>query len=121
MKTKVKYSIKAVRFNTEGLAPVIVQEYKTGEVLTLAYANNKAVAMTLITGLATFWSRSRQKIWVKGEASGNLLRVMAVAVDCDGDALLYTVKLPKGGGACHKQDKKGNYRKSCFFRKLKSG
>lgn len=114
-------SVQKIKFDRDGLVPVVVQEHKTGEVLMLAYANNKAVAMTLMTGLATFWSRSRQKIWVKGEASGNLLKVMNVAVDCDEDALLYTVKLPKGGGACHKQDKKGNYRKSCFLRKLKKG
>lgn len=118
MKTKETCGTNEIRFDKEGLMPVIAQEYKTGEVLLLAYANIKAISLTLKTGLATFWSRSRQKIWVKGDASGNRLKVMSVAVDCDGDALLYTVKLPKGGGACHEQDEKGNRRESCFYRRL---
>src|SRR3989339_269769 len=83
----------------EDIMPVVVQDAATKKVLMLAYANREAVSITLKTGLATFWSRSRKKIWVKGGVSGNLLKVMSVLADCDNDALLYIVKLPKGGGA----------------------
>jgi phosphoribosyl-AMP cyclohydrolase len=84
----------------------------------LAYANREAVNMTLTTGLATFWSRSRKKLWVKGKTSGNFLKIVRVLADCDLDALLYVVRLPKNGGACHEKNKRGNYRKSCFFRRM---
>jgi len=102
----------------KNIMPVVVQNAATKEVLMLAYANKEAMDMTLKTGLATFWSRSRKKIWVKGKTSGNWLEVVKVLPDCDGDALLYIVKLPKGGGACHKKDKKGNYHQSCFHHRL---
>lgn len=118
MKIKETCSTNEIKFDKEGLMPVIAQEYKTKTVLMLAYANKEATTMTLKTGLATFWSRSRQRIWVKGESSGNRLKVMSVLADCDGDTLLYIVKLPKGGGACHEDDEKGNRRESCFYRRL---
>jgi len=92
------------------LVPVVVQDVETGEVLMLAYANETALRMTLETGYAHFWSRSRKKIWKKGEESGNLQQVVDVRVDCDGDAVLYLVK-PKGP-ACHTGEK------TCFHNTL---
>ena len=93
-----------------GLIPVIVQDYRTREILMLAYANSEAIKLTIETGLAHFWSRSRGKIWMKGETSGNFMRVKNILVDCDGDALIYQVD-PEGP-ACHTGER------SCFFRKL---
>ena len=94
-----------------GLIPVVVQDADTGMVLMVAYANEEAVRLTLDTGYAHFWSRSRRRIWKKGETSGNVQEVVEVRVDCDGDALLYLVR-PKGP-ACHT----GNM--SCFYRTLR--
>ncbi len=93
-----------------GLTPVIVQDYITGEVLMAAYANKEALEKTVETGYAHFWSRSRKKLWLKGETSGNRLRVINILVDCDTDTLIYLV-IPYGP-ACHT----GN--KTCFFRVL---
>ena len=94
-----------------GLIPVIVQDYKSKEVLMLAYANKEALELTLKTGFAHYWSRSRKKIWKKGETSGNLQKVIEVKYDCDNDSLLYIVE--QIGNACHT----GNF--SCFYRTLK--
>lgn len=99
-----------LKFNRDGLIPVIAQDFESKEVLMLAYANREAVMKTLETGKAHYYSRSRKKIWMKGEESGNVQEVVEVRVDCDGDALLYVVR--QKGFACHT----GNY--SCFFRKL---
>ncbi len=97
-----------VRFDAAGLAPVVVQDAATGQVLTLAYANRTALAETLSTRMATFWSRSRNELWRKGATSGNVQHVVDVRLDCDGDAVLYQV-LP-AGPACHT----GHV--TCFFR-----
>ncbi|WP_029089117.1 phosphoribosyl-AMP cyclohydrolase [Brevibacterium album] len=86
-------------FDERGLIPVVVQEAGTRDVLMLAWADAEALARTLDTGRATYWSRSRQEIWVKGETSGNTQRVVAVHRDCDGDTLLYEVE--QSGPACH--------------------
>jgi phosphoribosyl-AMP cyclohydrolase / phosphoribosyl-ATP pyrophosphohydrolase len=83
----------------DGLLPVVVQSADDGTVLMLAWANEDALAATLRTGDAHFWSRSRDSLWRKGETSGNVLRVESIAVDCDGDALLYRVRA--SGPACH--------------------
>jgi len=93
-----------------GNLPVVVQEEASGEVLMLAYANREALERTLESGCAHFWSRSRGKLWKKGESSGNVLQVQRVWVDCDGDALLYRVAAR--GPACHTGER------SCFFREL---
>lgn len=103
-------TFRDVKFQEKGLLPVIVQDVETREVLMLAYANEDALKLTLKTGKAHYWSRSRKKIWMKGETSGNFQDVVEVRVDCDGDALLYIVR--QKGVACHT----GSY--SCFFRKL---
>ena len=93
-----------------GLIPVVVQEEKTKEVLMVAYANADAVNLTRVTGYAHFFSRSRKKIWKKGEESGHIQRVLRVLVDCDEDCLLYEVQ--SAGPACHT-----GYR-TCFYRTL---
>ena len=94
----------------DGLVPVIVQEwdpYRRGKVLMLAYANDEAYRLTLETGYAHFWSRSRKLIWKKGRESGNTLRIKQILLDCDHDAVLYLVVY--GGVVCH------TGRASCFF------
>ena len=97
-----------------GLVPVIVQDADTGEVLMLAYMNRDAWLKTLQTGKATYWSRSRNELWVKGETSGHIQIVRDILVDCDSDTVLLKVR-QVGGAACHT-----GYR-SCFFRKLVDG
>lgn len=89
----------SLTFDGRGLIPVIVQEATTKEVLMLAWANPEAVRRTLSTRRATYWSRSRSELWVKGETSGHVQHVVSVAADCDGDTLLYTVD--QTGSACH--------------------
>lgn len=94
-----------------GLIPAIAQDYKTNEVLMLAYINEEAWQETLKTGHATYWTRSRQKLWRKGEESGNVQIVKEIYVDCDEDTVIFKVE-QIGGAACHE-----GYH-SCFFRKL---
>jgi phosphoribosyl-AMP cyclohydrolase len=86
-----------------GLFPAIAQQFDTGEVLMLAWMNDEALHRTLTTGRCTYWSRSRQKLWVKGETSGNVQIVKSVALDCDGDTVL--VKVDQAGVACHTGDR----------------
>jgi phosphoribosyl-AMP cyclohydrolase len=105
-------NIEDLNFSKEnGLIPVIVQDYETKDVLMLAYANKEALEKTIKTGLAHYWSRSRGKIWLKGETSGNYQKIIEVRVDCDNDAIIYIVK--PLGPACHT----GSF--SCFYKKLK--
>jgi len=85
------------------LIPAIAQDSKTGEVLMLAYMNRESLAQTLETGKATYWSRSRNELWVKGATSGHTQEVVAISLDCDGDALL--LKVNQVGAACHTGDK----------------
>ncbi len=99
-----------ITWDQNGLVPAVVQDAETGKVLMLAYMNRKALELTLKTGKAHFYSRKRQRIWMKGEESGNVLEVEEVRIDCDGDALLLKVK-PKGP-ACH------TGHESCFYRDL---
>src|SRR3954468_19450766 len=100
--------IAAVAFDGDGLVPVIAQEARTGMIRMLAWANRDALAATLATGAAHFWSRSRKASWRKGETSGNTLAVRQVRIDCDGDAVLYLCD-PEGP-SCH------TGATSCFFR-----
>ena len=97
-----------------GLVPAVVQDAASGKVLMLAYMNKESWEKTLETGKACFWSRSRKKLWVKGESSGNVQIVKSVYVDCDEDTILLKVE-QKGGAACHE-----GY-ESCFFRKVENG
>jgi phosphoribosyl-AMP cyclohydrolase len=104
-----------LNFNKEGgLIPAIVQEYKTGEVLMLAYMNLEAWESTLRTGNATYYSRSRQKLWVKGETSGHLQRVKEIRIDCDDDTVLLKIE-QRGDAACH------TGHRSCFHKKVDKG
>lgn len=93
------FDLTALRYDATGLLPVVAQDAFTGRVLMLAWANVEAVAKTLATGEAHFWSRSRNSLWRKGESSGNLLRVLSIEHDCDGDSLLLRVQ--PAGPACH--------------------
>jgi phosphoribosyl-AMP cyclohydrolase len=87
----------------DGLVPAIVQQFDTGEVLMLGWMDDEALHRTLTTGRATYWSRSRQEYWIKGETSGHRQHVKEVRLDCDGDALL--VKVDQEGAACHTGDR----------------
>ncbi len=100
--------LDAIRFDAQGLVPVIAQDVRTKEVLMLAWANAEALEATRRTGFAHYWSRSRKALWKKGETSGHLQRVRAIRLDCDGDAVLYLVE--QQGPACHTN------RPSCFWR-----
>ena len=105
-------TLEGIRYNERGLVPVVTQDTNTDEVLMLAYASAEAVEKTVETGEAHYHSRSRDKIWRKGETSGNTQRVVEVRLDCDGDALLYRVE--PAGPACHTGEN------SCFFTSLTS-
>ncbi len=94
-----------------GLVPVIVQDDETGDVLMLAYMNEVAYQKTLETGKATYWSRSRRKLWLKGETSGNVQEVKGIYIDCDEDTILLKVH-QVGGAACH------TGHRSCFYRRM---
>jgi phosphoribosyl-AMP cyclohydrolase len=106
--------LDAVQFDAEGLVTVIAQDAATGRVLMVAWGNREALAETASSGHAVYWSRSRQRLWHKGEESGHRQRVAEIRLDCDGDAVLYAVE-QIGGIACH------TGRESCFFRRLDSG
>jgi phosphoribosyl-AMP cyclohydrolase len=95
-----------LRRNDAGLVPAVVQQHDTGEVLMLGWMDDEALHRTLTTGRGTYWSRSRQEYWVKGETSGHAQRVVEVRLDCDGDTVL--VKVDQDGPACHTGDR------SCF-------
>lgn len=97
--------------SADGLLPAIVQEYQSGEVLMLAYINRESWERTLATGKAHFWSRSRKKIWLKGESSGHVQIIHDILVDCDDDTVVFKVE-QVGGAACHT-----GYR-SCFYRRI---
>ena len=97
-----------LKYTPDGLIPAIIQEQSTGRVLMMAWMNRASLETTLATGKTHFWSRSRQKFWMKGESSGHIQTVKDIAFDCDGDTLL--VQVDQDGAACHE-----GYR-SCFFR-----
>jgi phosphoribosyl-AMP cyclohydrolase len=95
----------------DGLIPAIAQDYKTGEVLMLAYINEESWAETLKSGYATYWTRSRQKLWKKGEESGNLQEIKEILIDCDDDTVVFKIN-QIGDAACH------TGHRSCFYRKV---
>lgn len=104
--------LKLIRWNDQGLVAVIAQHRSTGEVLMFAWANAEAVSRTLATRKATYFSRSRGGLWVKGETSGFVQQILEVRIDCDGDCLLYVVDAP--GAACHQ------LRRSCFSHRVEA-
>jgi phosphoribosyl-AMP cyclohydrolase len=103
--------IAEVTFNDDGLVPVIAQRHQTGEVLMFAWMNRETLQQTLTTGHVTYWSRSRKKVWRKGEESGHTQRLVEAWIDCDGDCLL--MKVDQIGAACH------TGAPSCFFRQTR--
>ena len=106
-----KLSIDDIDFEkSQGLVPVIVQDSKSKDILMLAYANRLAIEETVRTGCGHYWSRSRNKLWKKGEESGNVQKVLEIKIDCDEDTLIYLVE--QSGNACHKNTK------TCFQRDL---
>ena len=104
------FSISSITFDAGGLVPVIAQEAGSMRVLMMAYATKEAIAQTLETKRATYFSRSRNKLWIKGEESGHVQNIVSVTLDCDGDAVLYLVE--QVGAACHKNED------SCFHNPL---
>jgi phosphoribosyl-AMP cyclohydrolase len=102
--------IDTFKFNDDGLIPAIIQDHENGQVLMMAWMNRESLGKTIETGYCTYWSRSRQQFWVKGETSGHVQRVKRISVDCDLDTLL--IQVEQTGAACHE-----GYR-SCFFRNV---
>ena len=100
--------------SADGLIPAIAQDWQTGEILMQAFINAAAWEKTLATGVATYWSRSRQAFWIKGETSGHVQRIKEILVDCDLDSVIFKVE-QVGGAACH-----DGY-KSCYFRRVEAG
>lgn len=100
-------------YNEAGLIPAIAQDAENGDVLMMAWMNAEAVARTLETGRVTYWSRSRQAFWIKGETSGHIQELVDLRVDCDRDCLLLTIR--QTGAACH------TYRRSCFYTAVREG
>lgn len=105
--------LDAIAWNADGLVPAVAQDAASGEVLMLAWMNRESLAMTLASGEAVYWSRSRGKLWRKGETSGHLQRVVEIRLDCDADAVLLRVE-QAGGIACH------TGRRRCFFNLLET-
>ena len=99
------------RFDADGLIVCVTRDVQDGQILMLAYMNTEALSLTLETGFAHYWSRSRKTLWRKGDTSGQLQKIVEIRTDCDQDALLLTVE-QSGGGACH------TGRRSCFYRKI---
>ncbi len=114
MKKLMNETIQLDFNKTGGLVPAIVQDNETGEILMLAYMNQDAFNATLSTGKATYYSRSRQTLWVKGETSGNVQLVKEIRIDCDDDTVLLKVE-QLGGAACH------TGHRSCFYKKVEDG
>ncbi len=106
--------LNEVVWDDQGLVPAIAQDAKTGEVLMFAWMNREALEKTLATGQAVYWSRSRRKIWYKGEESGHTQKVVEIRADCDRDVILLKIE-QIGGIACH------TGRRSCFFHRLEGG
>lgn len=103
-----------IQWTSDGLVPAIAQDHVSGRVLMFAWMNRESLALTAQTSEAVYWSRSRNRLWRKGEESGHVQKVKSIAIDCDGDVLLLRVE-QAGGIACH------TGRQSCFFRELESG
>ena len=111
--TTIDPAVKALLKDPAALIPAIVQDVSSNEVLMLAYMNTESLALTLSTGKATYWSRSRNELWIKGATSGHFQEVHSVSLDCDGDAIL--LKITQTGVACHTGDR------TCFHTPLELG
>jgi phosphoribosyl-AMP cyclohydrolase len=109
----VPFDPATLKYDVNGLIPAIAQDHATGEVLMFAWMNAESIARTLATGRVTYWSRSRQAFWAKGETSGHVQQLVEMRIDCDRDCLL--LRVDQTGPACHTQ------RRSCFFTALRDG
>ena len=106
--------LNEIRFTEDGLLPAIAQDAKTGKILMFAWMNQESLKRTVESGYAVYWSRSRQKLWRKGEESGHQQKIISIQIDCDEDVLLLKIE-QQGGIACH------TGRESCFYRQLVNG
>ena len=106
-------TLAAIRFDANGLVPAVAQQHDSGEVLMMAWMNREAITETLATGRVCYWSRSRNRLWRKGETSGQAQRLKELRIDCEGDAILLLVE--QSGVACH------TGRRSCFYRAVRDG
>ena len=113
MTETIERALRAIKFDADGLVPAIAQQHDTGEVLMVAWMNRDAVQVTLAEGIGCYWSRSRGKLWRKGESSGQTQRLVEFRLDCDGDTVLLLVD--QEGVACH------TGRRNCFFRAWRDG
>jgi phosphoribosyl-AMP cyclohydrolase len=112
--------LRKVALCQDPVVPVIVQDAVSKDVLILAYANEKALRHTLESGLATFWSTSRNELWIKGKTSGDELNIVEVRVNCEQNSLLYLVRMA-GKGSCHVKDSSGQTRFGCYYRRIVAG
>ena len=101
----------------EDLIPAVAQDYNTGEVLILGYVNELALKTARQQQMATFWSTSRNELWIKGKTSGDYLKIKEICVNCEQNSILYRV-LPEGKGSCHTKDENGSARSGCYYRKM---
>lgn len=106
--------LDAIQWTEDGLVPVIAQQHDTGRVVMFAWMNRESLALSVETGFAVYWSRSRQRLWRKGEESGHQQKILDIQLDCDADVILLKIE-QQGGIACH------TGRHSCFYRSLKDG
>ena len=113
MTEAIERALDEIRFGPDGLVPAVAQQHDSGEVLMLAWMTREAVEETLATGRVCYWSRSRQRLWRKGETSGHVQRLVEMRLDCDGDTLL--LRVAQEGPACHTGER------SCFFRRIEAG
>ncbi|WP_101758344.1 phosphoribosyl-AMP cyclohydrolase [Oceanicoccus sp. KOV_DT_Chl] len=109
-----QHFLDEVRWTSDGLVPAIAQDYQSNDILMVAWMNREALALTVSEQRAIYWSRSRQKLWRKGEESGNVQRIKEIRLDCDQDVIMLKVE-QLGGIACH------TGRRSCFYRRLENG
>ena len=109
----MKFEVTDLKYDANGLIPAIAQDAENGDVLMMAWMNAEAVAKTLETGRVTYWSRSRQAFWVKGDTSGHVQELVEFTFDCDSDCIL--IKVRQTGAACHTN------RRSCFYRAVRGG
>ncbi len=111
--------LKKVSQCEEDLVPAVAQDVDTGEVLIVGYANELAFKTTMEQKMATFWSTSRNELWIKGKTSGDFLEIIEVCVNCEQNSLLYRVR-PKGKGACHTKNSEGIPRSGCYYRSIQN-
>lgn len=109
--------LKKVADCDEDILPAIAQDAETGEVLIVGYANKLALDTARKEKMATFWSTSRNELWIKGKTSGDFLEIVEICVNCEQNSILYKV-IPKGKGACHTKDKSGKARTGCYYRSI---